>query len=189
MLIAGVDEAGVGPLAGPVVAAAVILDPGQRIKGLRDSKLLPALAREELALEIRSRALAWAVAESDVGEIDSLNILHATLLAMRRAVEGLTTAPEVVWIDGLRCPAVGYPVRAIVDGDRLIAEIAAASILAKTTRDAALIELDRVYPLYGFAKHKGYSTREHLAALAAHGPCPAHRRYYAPVIQPRLSLE
>ena len=188
MRIAGVDEAGVGPLAGPVVAAAVILDPGRRIKGLRDSKLLPAAAREELAVEIRSRALAWAVAESDVGEIDSLNILQATLLAMRRAVERLTTSPEVVWIDGLRCPAVDYPVRAIVDGDRLIAEIAAASILAKTTRDAALVELDRVYPAYGFAKHKGYSTREHLAALAAHGPCPAHRRYYAPVMQPRLDF-
>lgn len=188
MRIAGVDEAGVGPLAGPVVAAAVILDPGRRIKGLRDSKLLPAAAREELAVEIRSCALAWAVAESDVGEIDSLNILQATLLAMRRAVERLTTSPEVVWIDGLRCPVVDYPVRAIVDGDRLIAEIAAASILAKTTRDAALVELDRVYPVYGFAKHKGYSTREHLAALATHGPCPAHRRYYAPVMQPRLDF-
>jgi ribonuclease HII len=189
MLIAGVDEAGVGPLAGPVVAAAVILDPGKkRIRGLRDSKLLPATAREELAVEIRSRALAWAVGESSVAEIDRLNILHATLLAMARAVGALSTAPEVVWIDGLRCPQLDYPARAIVDGDRLIAEIAAASILAKTTRDAALVELDRAYPLYGFARHKGYSTPEHLAALAAHGPCPAHRRYYAPVMQPRLDF-
>ncbi|TMH28536.1 MAG: ribonuclease HII [Betaproteobacteria bacterium] len=187
MLIAGVDEAGVGPLAGPVVAGAVILDPGKkRIKGLRDSKLLPAPAREELAAEIRSRALAWAIGVSDVAEIDSLNILHATLLAMSRAVGGLTTAPEVVWIDGLRCPPLDYPTRAIVDGDRLIAEIAAASILAKTTRDAVLVDLDRSYPIYGFARHKGYSTREHLAALATHGPCPAHRRYYAPVIQTRF---
>jgi ribonuclease HII len=189
VLIAGVDEAGVGPLAGPVVAAAVILDPGKkRIKGLRDSKLLPSAAREELAAEIRGRALAWSVAESGVVEIDCLNILHATMLAMSRAVRALTTAPEVVWIDGLRCPELDYPTRAIIDGDRLIAEIAAASILAKTTRDAALVELDRAYPIYGFAKHKGYSTREHLAALATHGPCPAHRRYYAPVMQPKLDL-
>ena len=189
MLIAGVDEAGVGPLAGPVVAAAVILDPAKkRIRGLRDSKLLPASAREELAMEIRAMALAWALGESCVAEIDSLNIMHATLLAMARAVSALKTAPEVVWIDGLRCPQLDYPARAIVDGDRLIAEIAAASILAKTARDAALVELDRAYPVYGFARHKGYSTREHLAALAAHGPCPAHRRYYAPVMQPRFDF-
>lgn len=188
MLIAGVDEAGVGPLAGPVVAAAVILDADRRIRGLRDSKLLAAGAREELAVQIRSRALAWAIAEADVAEIDTLNILQATLLAMRRAVQRLATAPEVVWIDGLRCPPLDCPARAIVDGDRLIAEIAAASILAKTARDALLVELDRVYPVYGFARHKGYSTREHLAALAAHGPCPAHRRSYAPVMQPRFDF-
>ena len=138
MLIAGVDEAGRGPLAGPVVAAAVILNDARRIKGLRDSKLLTPQAREELALEIRSRAIAWAVAESDVGEIDTINILQATLLAMRRAIERLSTAPEVVWIDGLHCPHSNYPMRAIVDGDRLVAAIAAASILAKTTRDALM---------------------------------------------------
>ena len=183
MLIAGVDEAGRGPLAGPVVAAAVILDPVQRIRGLRDSKLLTPTAREELAVLIRARAIAWAVAESDVAEIDALNILQATLLAMRRAIERLTTQPEVAWIDGLHCPQVGCPTRAIVDGDRLIAAIAAASILAKTTRDALLVELDRSYPAYGFARHKGYATPEHLAALRLHGPCPVHRRYFAPVAQ------
>jgi ribonuclease HII len=183
MLIAGVDEAGRGPLAGQVVAAAVILDPQQRIRGLRDSKLLTPGAREELALEIRAHAIAWAVAESDVGEIDTLNILQATLLAMRRAIEGLATRPEVVWIDGLHCPQVDCPTRAIVDGDRFIAAIAAASILAKTVRDALLVELDRHYPAYGFARHKGYATPEHLAALRTHGPCPMHRRYFAPVAQ------
>ncbi|HKN11189.1 MAG TPA: ribonuclease HII [Pseudomonadota bacterium] len=183
MLIAGVDEAGRGPLAGPVVAAAVILDPLRRIRGLRDSKLLTPAAREELALEIRGHAVAWAVAESDVGEIDSLNILQATLLAMRRAIERLTTRPEVAWIDGLHCPQVDCPTRAIVDGDRLIAAIAAASILAKTARDAMLVELDRSYPAYGFARHKGYATPEHLAALRVHGPCAVHRRYFAPVAQ------
>lgn len=183
MLIAGVDEAGRGPLAGPVVAAAVILDPALRIRGLRDSKLLTPHAREELAVEIRVRAVAWAVAASDVAEIDALNILQATLLAMRRAIEGLSTRPEVVWIDGLHCPQVDYPMRAIVDGDRLIAAIAAASILAKTVRDGLLVDLDRSYPAYGFARHKGYATPEHLAALRAHGPCPMHRRYFAPVAQ------
>ena len=183
MLIAGVDEAGRGPLAGPVVAAAVILDPGQRIRGLRDSKLLTPQAREALAVVIRTRAVAWAVAASDVSEIDALNILQATLLAMRRAIERLATKPEVVWIDGLHCPPLDCPMRAIVDGDRLIAAIAAASILAKTARDAMLVELDRSYPVYGFARHKGYATREHLAALREHGPCPVHRRHFAHVEQ------
>jgi ribonuclease HII len=186
VLIAGVDEAGRGPLAGPVIAAAVILNDARRIKGLRDSKLLTPQAREELALEIRSRAIAWAVGASDVGEIDSINIFQATLLAMGRAIGGLTTAPEVVWIDGQHCPRSDYPMRAIVDGDRLVAAIAAASIIAKTTRDALLVELDRNYPLYGFARHKGYSTPEHLAALATHGPCAAHRRTFAPVMQIRI---
>jgi len=189
VLIAGVDEAGRGPLAGPVVAAAVILDPAQRLRGLRDSKLLTPAAREELAIEIRARALAWAVAESDVGEIDALNILQATLLAMKRAIERLTTRPEVVWIDGIHCPALDYPMRAIVDGDRLIAAIAAASILAKTSRDAMLVELDRSYQEYGFARHKGYATPEHLAALRELGPCPVHRRFFAPVAQCELDLE
>jgi ribonuclease HII len=186
MLIAGVDEAGRGPLAGPVVAAAVILDPAQRIAGLRDSKELSAPARERLATEIRARAIAWSVAESDVAEIDTLNILQATLLAMRRAVEGLGQRPDVVWIDGQHCPPLDCPARAIVDGDRDISAIAAASILAKTVRDALLVELDRAYPLYGFARHKGYCTPEHLAALAAHGPCPAHRRSFGPVMQMRF---
>ena len=139
--------------------------------------------RVELAVIIRDRAVAWAVAQSDVGEIDALNILQATLLAMKRAIEQLTTAPEVVWIDGTQCPPLAYPSRAIVDGDRLVAAIAAASILAKTTRDAILVELDRSYPLYGFARHKGYSTPEHLAALALHGPCAAHLRWFGPVRQ------
>jgi ribonuclease HII len=183
MLIAGVDEAGRGPLAGPVVAAAVILDPGRRIRGLRDSKLLTPPVREQLAVEIRARAVAWAVAESGVAEIDALNILQATLLAMRRAIERLATRPAVVWIDGLHCPAIEYPARAIVDGDRVIAAIAAASILAKTVRDALLVELDRDYPAYGFARHKGYATPEHLTALRQHGPCAGHRRYFAPVAQ------
>jgi ribonuclease HII len=188
MLIAGVDEAGRGPLAGPVVAAAVILDPGRRIRGLRDSKLLTPRVREQLAVEIRARAVAWAVAESGVAEIDALNILQATLLAMRRAIECLATRPEVVWIDGLHCPAIEYPARAIVDGDRVIAAIAAASILAKTVRDAQLVELDRAYPAYGFARHKGYATPEHLAALRQHGPCAVHRRYFAPVAQSEFAF-
>ena len=188
MLIAGVDEAGRGPLAGPVVAAAVILDPARRVKGLRDSKLLTPQARERLAVQIRIRAVAWGVGLSDVGEIDAVNILQATLLAMKRAIEQLGTRPEVVWIDGLQCPSIDYPVRAIVDGDRIVAAIAAASILAKTVRDAMLVELDRSYPLYGFARHKGYSTPEHLAALAAHGPCAAHRRTFAPVMQIPLAF-
>lgn len=188
MLIAGVDEAGRGPLAGPVVAAAVVLDPAWRVKGLRDSKELTPAAREELAVEIRTRAVAWAVGASNVAEIDALNILQASLLAMRRAVEALAIPPDVVWIDGLHCPPLAYPARAIVDGDRSVASIAAASILAKTARDALLIELDRSYPAYGFARHKGYSTREHLAALAAHGPCPAHRRFFAHVLQMDLPL-
>ena len=184
MLICGVDEAGRGPLAGPVFAAAVILDPDRRrIRGLRDSKLLTPDAREELAAQIRARAVAWAVAQCDVGEIDTLNILQATLLAMKRAIERLTVAPEVVWIDGLHCPALSYPARALVDGDRNVAAIAAASILAKTARDAVLIELDRRFPAYGFARNKGYGTPEHLAALAAHGPCEVHRRTFAHVLQ------
>jgi ribonuclease HII len=170
------------------VAAAVILDPACRVRGLRDSKLLAPAVRESLAVEIRARAIAWAVASSDVSEIDALNILQATLLAMRRAVEMLTTVPHVVWIDGNRSPVLAYPTRTIVDGDRLIAVIAAASILAKTTRDAVLVELDRAYPAYGFARHKGYGTPQHLAALASHGPCPHHRRSFAPVSQSRLAF-
>jgi ribonuclease HII len=188
MLIAGVDEAGRGPLAGPVVAAAVIFHPEERVKGLRDSKLLTPEARDALAAKIRARAVAWSIGESAVAEIDALNIHHATLLAMKRAIDSLATKPEAVWIDGLHCPAIDAPARAIVDGDRLIACIAAASILAKTARDAMLVALDREFPEYGFARHKGYGTAEHLAALRRLGPCPAHRRHFARVAQAELDL-
>jgi len=176
MLIAGIDEAGRGPLAGPVVAAAVILDPARRIRGLKDSKMLSAEEREEIAPKIRERAIAWAVALSDVGEIDTLNILRASLLAMRRAVEALSVVPVEALVDGDYCPDLRCPVYAMP-------AISAASILAKTARDAMLVELDRVYPDYGFAQHKGYATPEHLEALRRHGPCPAHRRTFAPVLQ------
>jgi ribonuclease HII len=182
-LVAGVDEAGRGPLAGPVVAAAVILDPARPIAGLRDSKLLSAAARERLAIDIRAQALAWAIGEADVAEIDALNILQATMLAMQRAVARLGVAPGEAWVDGNRCPELACATRAIVKGDRDVAVISAASILAKTVRDALLIGLDREYPDYGFAQNKGYGTPDHLAALARHGPCPAHRRSFAPVAQ------
>src|SRR5690349_17459815 len=183
MLVAGIDEAGRGPLAGPVVAAAVILDPKRKIRGLRDSKLMTPEARDRVAVEIRAKAIAWAAAASDVGEIDALNILRATLLAMRRAVEALAVAPIEALIDGDHCPELACPAYPIVKGDRDIPAISAASIIAKTTRDAMLVALDREYPMYGFARHKGYGTPEHLAALDLHGPCPAHRRSFAPVIQ------
>jgi ribonuclease HII len=187
-LIAGIDEAGRGPLAGPIVAAAVILDERRPIDGLRDSKLLTALQRERLAEAIRTRALAWAVAEADVSEIDHLNILRATFVAMARAVAALEVTPEEAWVDGDRCPELPCPSRAIVRGDRDVAAISAASILAKTARDALLVELDARYPLYGFAQNKGYSTKEHLAALARHGPCPEHRRSFEPVRQPSFDF-
>jgi ribonuclease HII len=180
-LICGVDEAGRGPLAGPVVAAAVILDPLRPIAGLDDSKRLSVRARERLEGEIKAQALAWAVAEAAVEEIDRLNILQATLLAMRRAVEALAIRPEAVWVDGNRAPAVALPVRCIVGGDRTEAAIMAASILAKTARDAQMRALDALYPQYGFAQHKGYPTATHLAALRAHGVLAAHRRTFAPV--------
>ena len=184
VLVAGVDEAGRGPLAGPVVAAAVILDPGKRrIRGVRDSKLLSPQRREELATKIREHAIAWAVGSADVGEIDTLNILWATMLAMRRAVEALPIVPHEALIDGDRCPELGCPTYAIVKGDRDIAVISAASIIAKVARDAILVELDCVYPQYGFAQHKGYGTPEHLAALDRHGPCAIHRKSFAPVAQ------
>jgi ribonuclease HII len=188
LLIAGIDEAGRGPLAGPVVAAAVILDPDRAIAGLSDSKLLTARVRDRLAIEIRSHSLAWAVAEACVAEIDELNILQATLVAMRRAVTALRIAPSEAFVDGNCCPVLPCPVRAIVGGDRDVAAISAASILAKTARDAALIELDRLYPDYGFAHNKGYGTPDHLAALARHGPCPAHRRSFGPVRQPAFDF-
>ena len=183
MLSAGVDEAGRGPLAGPVFAAAVILDPGRRIRGLRDSKVLSAQRRDELAILIRERAIAWAIASADVHEIDTLNILRATLLAMRRAVEALSVVPTEAIVDGNQCPTLACPVHAIVKGDRDVASISAASILAKTARDALLVELDVLYPHYGFARTKGYGTADHLAALDRHGPCPVHRRTFAPVAQ------
>lgn len=182
----GVDEAGRGPLAGPVVAAAVILDPARPIIGLADSKKLSARRRESLAAEIRAKALAWCVAEASVEEIDTLNILQATLLAMQRAVAGLAIAPTEALIDGNRCPVLAMPARAIVGGDATVAEISAASILAKTTRDAGLVALHALYPQYGFDRHKGYGTAAHLAALRRHGPTPAHRKSFAPV---RAQLE
>lgn len=179
--VAGVDEAGRGPLVGPVVAAAVILDPARPIEGLADSKRLSARRREALAALIRERALAWAVASASPAEIDRLNILHATLLAMQRAVAGLAPAAERVLVDGNRCPALPCPVEAVVGGDASVAAISAASILAKVARDADCVRLDADYPGYGFAAHKGYPTAVHLEALARLGPCPEHRRSFAPV--------
>lgn len=180
-MICGVDEAGRGPLAGPVFAAAVVLDPARPIVGLADSKQLGERTRERLAGEIRDRALAWAVAQASVEEIDAINILQATLLAMARAVAGLDVAPTEVLVDGNRCPSVGYPVRAIIGGDATVAQISAASILAKTARDAEMMRLHVLHPEYGFDRHKGYGTALHLAALQAHGPAPVHRRSVAPV--------
>lgn len=180
-MICGVDEAGRGPLAGPVVAAAVILDPARPIAGLADSKKLSAARREKLAVEIRAKAFAWCVAEATVEEIDAINILQATLLAMQRAVGGLTVMPAEALIDGNRCPRLAVPARAIVGGDATVAEISAASILAKTVRDAGMLALHARYPHYGFDRHKGYGTAAHLAALAEHGPTPHHRKSFAPV--------
>ncbi len=185
-LVAGVDEAGRGPLAGPVVAAAVILDPQQRIDGLDDSKKLSEPQRERLADQIRERALAWSVASAEVEEIDEINILAATMLAMRRAIASLTIMPNGVQVDGNRLPNLSFAdVRlhgeAIVGGDGKVASISAASIIAKTHRDAIMVKLDREYPMYEFARHKGYGTRVHLERLREHGPCPAHRQTFAPV--------
>jgi ribonuclease HII len=180
-LLAGVDEVGRGPLAGPVVAAAVILDDLQPIKGLRDSKVLAAATRVRLDAEIRAKALCVCVAQASVEEIDRLNILQATMLAMQRAVEGLRLMPARVLVDGNRLPRLKLPAEAIVKGDSKVAAIAAASIVAKVHRDALLVELHERHPAYGFAGHKGYPTPEHLAALRAHGACEAHRRSFAPV--------
>jgi ribonuclease HII len=179
--LCGVDEAGRGPLAGPVTAAAVMLDPGQPIDGLRDSKKLSAAARERLAGEIRAHAVAWCVAEASVAEIDQLNILHATMLAMQRAVAGLGRAPDEVWVDGNRCPNWAWRSQAVVKGDDKVAAIAAASILAKTARDQFMRRLHDDFPAYGFDRHMGYGTAAHMAALKAHGACPQHRRSFAPV--------
>ena len=180
-LLAGVDEAGRGPLAGPVVAAAVILDELAPIQGLADSKTLTARRRELLFDQIRARALCCSIASASVEEIDSLNILQATLLAMRRAVHGLRILPHWVVVDGNRVPVLPMPVHSLVRGDSKLAAISAASILAKVQRDRWCEDLHALYPGYGFATHKGYPTPEHLAALHLHGPCAAHRRSFAPV--------
>lgn len=177
----GVDEAGRGPLAGPVFAAAVILNSRKRIAGLADSKKLDEETRSALEIQIKKRAKAWAVAHADVCEIECLNILRASLLAMRRAVEALGCCPDEVLVDGLHCPDIRYPARAIVNGDDLVAEISAASILAKTARDAYMRSLHLSYPNYGFDRHKGYSTPEHLAALRLHGASEVHRMTFSPV--------
>ena len=183
-MLAGVDEAGRGPLAGPVYAAAVILEPGITIAGLGDSKALSARRREALATEIREHALAWCVAQASVQEIDDLNILQATFLAMRRAVLGLSVAPHKVLVDGNRVPpGLPCPAQAIVKGDATVAEISAASILAKTARDACCLELHQQFPDYGFDQHKGYGTALHRERLLALGPCAAHRQSFAPVRQ------
>jgi len=180
-MICGVDEAGRGPLAGPVFAAAVILGPAHGIVGLKDSKLLSARQREILARQIRRYAVAWAVADASVAEIDTINILQASLLAMRRAVKGLARRPREVLVDGLYCPRIPIPSRAVVGGDNTIAEISAASILAKTARDAVMLGLHVLYPNYGFDRHKGYATVMHLAALQIYGASIVHRRSFAPV--------
>lgn len=181
MYIAGVDEAGRGPLAGPVIAAAVILDPERPIAGLADSKALSEKRREVLATEIKVKALAWAVGRAEASEIDAINILQATLLAMQRAVAGLGMIPEKALVDGNRCPQLPCPGEAIIKGDCRVAVISAASILAKVIRDAEMLALHERYPQYGFERHKGYPTAVHLTALKAYGVSPEHRRSFAPV--------
>lgn len=180
-LICGIDEAGRGPLAGAVFAAAVILDPAKPIAGLADSKKLSEKKRNGLAIEIKTHALAWAISSSSVEEIDEINILQASLLAMKRAVETLGVVPNEVLVDGLHCPNLPMPMRAIVQGDSKEASISAASILAKSARDADLYALDKLYPEYGFAKHKGYPTPFHMQMLEKHGVLNIHRKSYAPV--------
>jgi ribonuclease HII len=180
-LLCGVDEAGRGPLAGAVYAAAVILDPARPVEGLADSKLLDPARRGRLAQAIRRDALAWAVATATVAEIDAMNILQASLAAMARAIDALAVDPAEVVVDGLHLPRTRWPARAVVKGDRLVAAVSAASILAKTARDEEMAILDSRFPGYGFARHKGYPTPEHLAALRALGPCEIHRRSFGPV--------
>ncbi|MBL0143114.1 MAG: ribonuclease HII [Betaproteobacteria bacterium] len=179
--LCGVDEAGRGPLAGAVFAAAVILDPARTIAGLADSKLLDPARREAIAIVIRRDALAWAVASATVEEIDAMNILRASLEAMARAVEALGVEPDEVVVDGLHVPRTRFSCRALVKADRLVPAVSAASILAKTTRDAEMVALDACFPGYGFARHKGYPTADHLEALTRLGPCAIHRRTFAPV--------
>ena len=180
-VVCGVDEAGRGPLAGPVFAAAVILDPSKPIAGLRDSKKLSASRRDQLALLIQRDALAWSIAQCSAAEIDELNILQATMLAMRRAIEGLSVVPTLALIDGNRCPVTTVRTEAIIKGDDKVVEISAASILAKTARDTLLREMHTRYPQYGFDQHKGYPTALHLARLREYGVTPEHRRSFAPV--------
>lgn len=180
-LVCGVDEAGRGPLAGPVYAAAVILNPSRAIPGLRDSKQLSAAQRERLAAEIRLHSLAWSIASASAAEIDQINILQATLLAMKRAVEGLSIQPSLAMVDGNRAPVLGCRVLTLVKGDQLEPAISAASILAKTERDQVMVAMAARFPHYQFDQHKGYPTALHLALLREHGPCPEHRRSYAPV--------
>ena len=180
-LMAGVDEAGRGPLAGPVVAAAVILDDTKRIRGLADSKILTPLQRDKLYDQIREKALCCSVAQASVEEIDDINILQATLLAMRRAVEGLRLKPVKVLVDGNRLPTIDVLAEAVIGGDAIIKSISAASILAKVHRDRLCKQLDEEFPHYGFASHKGYGTPEHLEALRVHGACRHHRRFFGPV--------
>jgi ribonuclease HII len=186
-IVCGVDEAGRGPLAGPVVAAAVIFDPAKpMIRGIDDSKALTASKREVLYDKIVERALAYCIASATVEEIDSLNILHATMLAMKRAVEGLSVVPTLVKVDGNRCPMLSIRSEAVIGGDALVKSISAASILAKVTRDRMLLELHQAFPVYGFDAHVGYGTPQHLAALREHGPCEHHRRSFAPVREAHL---
>lgn len=179
--LAGIDEAGRGPLAGPVVAAVVVLDPRDKINGLTDSKKLSAKRREVLALEIRARAFAWGIGRASVEEIDQLNILQATLLAMQRAVGRLPRLPLRALVDGNQCPALDCETEAVVGGDRTVPAISAASILAKTARDAEMHDLHQLYPQYGFDRHMGYPTAQHMKALLRHGPADCHRRSFAPV--------
>lgn len=179
--IAGVDEAGRGPLAGSVFAAAVILDAQHPISGLNDSKKLTEKQRQALFIQIKQTALTWAIAEASVAEIDQLNILQASLLAMQRAIQNLSIIPTKVYIDGKHCPNIDIATEAVIGGDALIPEISAASILAKVARDAAMIALDKQYPQYGFAQHKGYPTKQHLSALHTYGVLPIHRTSYSPV--------
>ncbi len=181
MSICGVDEAGRGPLAGPVYAAAVILDPSRPIVGLDDSKKLSEKKRDRLAVEIKANALAWALGWASVEEIDRINIFQATLLAMQRAVAGLSVAPTEILVDGNRLPRFDFPARAIIGGDATVAEISAASILAKTSRDAEMMKLHALAPEYGLDRHKGYGTAAHLEALRMHGAADFHRRSFAPV--------
>jgi ribonuclease HII len=189
MLIAGVDEAGRGPLAGPVISAAVILDPNKKIKYLADSKKLSQIRRESLFIEICEKAIAFGIGRAEVFEIDHLNILQATLLSMQRAVAALPVRPTQVLIDGNCCPILEYPTMAVIDGDNLVAEISAASILAKVTRDREMVILDKEFPEYGFAKHKGYPTAMHRMILKMHGPCKIHRLSFAPVKEALNSIQ